>query len=247
MTRAHRGLVLLLALLCGALTVATALTASWVRASADDLSAAAFREALHPATQVQVTYTSVRADDVPEGAADEVAAAVAPALRTVLTPPRHAVTTIQMVPKVLPARPAEPAYLAVAGVADAADLVEVVEGRLPEPGDPVTALPPEVAAEYDGPARAAVVEVVLQEDAAVELDMPVGSWVTLSGTSYFPRGRGPAVLHVVGTVRAADPYPSPVDDVDALRAAFVSDTPELNLVRATALAADEETVLGATW
>jgi hypothetical protein len=248
MTRAHRGLVLLLALLCGALTVAVALTASWARTSADDLSSAAFREALHPATQVQVTYTAVQGDAVPPGAADEVAGAVAPALRSVLTEPRHAVTTIQMVPKVLPARPGEPAYLAVAGFPDAASLVEVVEGRMPEPGDPVTALPPEVAAEYDGPPRAPVVEVVLQEDAAVELDIPVGSWVTLSGASYYGSGQArTAVLHVVGTVRAADPYPSPVDDVDALRAPFVSDTPELNLVRATALAADEETVLDATW
>ncbi len=248
MTRAHRGLVLLLTLLCGVLTVATALTASWLSSTADDLSASAFRDALHPATQVQVTYTAVRDDSVPEGAAQEVAAAVAPALGEVLTEPRHAVTTIQMVPKVLPARPGEPAYLAVAGFPDAADLVDVVEGRMPEPGDPVTALPPAVAAEYDGPARAPVVEVVLQEDAAAELDVPVGSWVALSGASYYGSDQArTAVLHVVGTVRAADGYPSPLDDVDALRAPFVSDTPELNLVRATALAADEQTVLEATW
>ena len=249
MRRTDRGLVLLLVLLCGSLTVAAALTSGWLRTSADDMAAASFRDALHPATQLQVSYTAVRGtDEVPADAAPAVEDAVAPALREVLAPPRHAVVTIEMVPTVLPARPGQPSYLGIAGLPGAEGLVEMVEGRWPEPGDPVTPLPDEVAAEYDGPAAVPVVEVVLQEDAARELDLPVGSWVTLSGASYYGSDReAPAVLHVVGTFRAAQAYPSPLDDVDALRTPSVSILPELNLVRATALAADEETVLGATW
>lgn len=244
---ADRGLVLLLVLLCGCLTVAATLTSLWLRSSADTMAAAAFDDATHPATQLQVTYSGVGVTEVPPGAAQEVAAAVAPTLRTVLTGPRHSVVTTEMVPKVLPARPAQPAYLSVAGHPDAEAVVDVVEGRMPEPGSPVTALPDDVAAEYDGPARTAVVEVVLAEPAATALEMPVGTWVTLSSPAYQGEVVRPAVLHVVGIFEAADPYPSPLDDVDALREPSVSILPELNLVRATALAADEETVLGAQW
>lgn len=246
-TTADRGLVLLVAALSSGLIVAATLTALWLRTSADDMAAAAFADAGHQATQLQVGYIGVRAESVDDDAADEVAAAVPDTLRSVLTEPRHAVTTTQMVPTVLPRRPGEPAYLAVGAVADVESAVEVVEGRRPDPGDPVRALPPAVAAEYDGPTETGVVEVMLEESAAVELDMPVGSWVALSGQSYFPRNDRPATLHVVGTFRAADPYPSPVDDLDAVRRPFVSDTPEFNLVRATALAADESTVLAARW
>ena len=99
---ADRGLVLLLVLLCGCLTVAATLTSLWLRTSADDMAAAAFDEAPHPATQLQVTYAGVGVTEVPPGAGDEVAAAVAPTLRAVLTEPRHSVVTTEMVPKVLP-------------------------------------------------------------------------------------------------------------------------------------------------
>ena len=105
-----------------------------------------------------------------------------------------------------------------------------------------------MAAEYQGAARTAVVEVALEVSASRELEMPVGTWVTLSGPSYQGPTRVPnAVLHVVGTFRAADAYPSPVDDIDSVRKPSISILPELNLVRATALAADEETVLQAKW
>ena len=244
---ADRGLVLLLVLLCGCLTVAATLTSLWLHTSADTMAAGAFDDAPHPATQLQVTYSGVGVTEVPPGAAQGVAEAVAPTLRSVLTAPRHAVVTTEMVPTVLPARPAQPSYLSVAGYPDAAAVVEVVAGRLPEPGSPVTALPDDVAAEHDGPARTPVVEVVLERSASAELGMPVGTWVTLSSPSYQGEVVRPAVLHVVGIFRAAEPYPSPLDDLDALRKPSISILPELNLVRATALAADEETVLGAQW
>ncbi len=247
-TRADRGLVLLLALLCGCLTVAATLTSLWLRTSADTMAAAAFDAAPHPATQLQVSYAATPAGRVPEDGSSRVEAAVAPALREVLGDPRHAVVTIPMVPQALPARPAEPAFLSVAGLPDRDALVDLVDGRMPEPGSPVTRLPDEVAAEYDGDPDTAVVEVLLEESAAAELEMPVGSWVVLTGSSYRgPQAEPNAVLHVVGTFAPTDDYPSPVDDVDTLREPAVSDTPELNLVRATALAADEQTVLQAQW
>ena len=245
---ADRGLVLLVVLLSASLTVAATLTSLWLQTSADSMSRAAFSSAPHPATQLQVTYSSTRARTVPKAGSAEIDAAISPGLRDVFEEPRHAVVTTEMVPKILPAQPAEPAYLSVAGVPDVDQHVEIVSGQMPRPGDPVTSLPAAVAAEHDGDPRTAVVEVALEVSAARELEMPVGTWVTLSSPSYQGTQRVPtAVLHVVGTFRAADAYPSPLDDVDALRKPSISILPELNLVRATALAADEETVLQATW
>ena len=49
--------------------------------------------------------------------------------------------------------------------------VEIVDGRLPRPGDVARRLPPPVAAEYEGPRTTAVVEVMVQEEAASEASM----------------------------------------------------------------------------
>ncbi|MGZ5399116.1 MAG: hypothetical protein ACXWDM_03815 [Nocardioides sp.] len=247
-TLADRGLVLLVVVLSASLTVAATLTSLWLRTSADSMSRDAFTSAPHPATQLQVTYASTPARTIPGGGSAEVDAAISPDLRDVFEAPRHGVVTTEMVPKILPQQPAQPAYLSVAGIPDAGQHVEIVSGQLPRTGDPVTTLPSAVAAEYDGDPRTAVVEVALEVSASRELEMPAGTWVALSSPSYQGLQRVPtAVLHVVGTFRAADPYPSPLDDIDALRKPSISILPELNLVRATALAADEETVLQATW
>ena len=64
---------------------------------------------------------------------------------------------------------------------------------------------------------------------------------------YNPDPSRPAMIRVVGTYRAADPHPSPLDDVTNARRPAISVEPEGNLVRTTALAADEETVLRAGW
>lgn len=246
--RPDAALVALVALLCAAVTGCAVLAAGWLRTSADDLAARTFAEADHAATQVQVSWVGVEdADRVPPDGADLVDAALPPALRGAYHRPRHVVTTLEMVPKVLPARPGEPGYLAVAGFPDADALVRVVEGRMPRPGSPTRRLPAPVAREYDGPSRAPVVEVVLEESAAEVLDMPVGTWVSLSSVRLRLDGDRAAVLRVVGTYRPRGQYPTALDDVTTARRPAVSVLPEYNLVRATALAADEETVLGAGW
>jgi putative ABC transport system permease protein len=241
-------LLALVALLCAAVTVCAVLAAGWLRASADDLAAATFAGAGHSATQVQVSWVGVEgAERVPPDGADVVDAALPPALRRAYDRPRSVVATLEMVPKVLPARSGEPAYLAVAGFPDAGGLVDVVEGRMPRPGSPLRQLPAPVAREYDGPARAPVVEVVLEESAAEALDMPVGTWVSLSSVRMRLDGDRAAVLRVVGTYRPRAPYPTALDDVTTARSPAISVLPEYNLIRATALAADRETVLGAGW
>jgi hypothetical protein len=245
---AERGLVLLVALLCTLVVAAAAGTALWLRTSADELASQLFADAPYPSTQVQVAYDDVTDRAVPPGGGEEVARAVAPALRETLAAPRSAVVTTEMVPEVLPPRPGQPSYLSVAGLPDAESLVEVVRGRMPRPGSAPQELPPEVAAAHEGRRSAVpVVEVVLEVSASRELEMPVGSWVELGSPSYQGVFEPPAVLHVVGTFRPSGAYPTALDDVDTLRRPSISILPELNLVRATALAADEATVMEARW
>lgn len=245
---AERGMLLLVATLATFLIAAAAGTSMWLRTSADDIAAQVFGEAPAPATQLQVSYGGVRAEEVPPAGGREVDAALPGLLRDHLEEPRSHVVSPQMVPESLPARPGQPSYLLVAGLTEADRLVDVVEGRMPEPGT-TGPVPDDVVATWeDAPRRPGVVEVVLQEKASRELELPVGSWVRLGSTSY-QRSPGPLppLLHVVGIFRAADPYPSPLDDLDSLREPSISDLPEFNLVRATALAADEETVVAAQW
>ncbi|QZY28874.1 FtsX-like permease family protein [Nocardioides coralli] len=255
--RADRGLVLLVAVLCTCLTVAATSTAWWLRTSADDMAAAVFADAGADARQLQVAYQEVSDPRLPATAGDALVAAMPTTARSAFGPPRPAVITPDMVPKVLPPRPSAPAFLSVAGFPDLTGLVEIVEGRMPDPGSPRRALPDEVGETYNpfadadyvppDPTRTAVVEIVLEETAARELRMPVGSWVQVSSSSLTFDRQQSAVLHVVGTFRPAGPAPTALDDADSARRPSISRTPEFNLVRATALAADEETVLGATW
>lgn len=244
---ADRGLVLLITALCACLTVAAAGVSVWLRTSADDMAAAAFRGANPLATQLRVTYAETPDLGVPPTAADGLARSVAPRLREHLAPPRHVVGTPEFVPKALPARSGEPAYLAVAGLPDLRDQVELVDGRWPSAGSAERELRPEVAAAYDGPGTVPVMEVVLEVSAAEELDLPIGTFVELTGISYTGLSNLNPVLRVSGTYRAARPFPSALDDLDTARKAAISVQPEFNLVRATALAADDATVLGAGW
>ena len=128
------------------------------------------------------------------------------------------------------------------------DLVETVRGRLPRPGSPVHPLPPDAAAEYDGPDRVHLVEVVLHERAADLLGIAVGSIVDVNPVRYGgPADRLPTLLHVVGTYRAGSPERSALDDADFVRRPAVLEVPDLFIVRAAALAADDLTVLDAGW
>lgn len=241
-------MLLLVAALATFLVAAAAGTSLWLRTSADDIAAQVFGEAPAPATQLQVSYEGVRAEEVPPAGGREVDAALPGLLRDHLEEPRSHVVSPQMVPESLPARPGQPSFLMVAGLPEADRLVDVVGGRMPAPGTTGPVPDKVVAAWDDAPRRPAVVEVALQGEASRELELPVGSWVTLGSTSYQGApGPPPALLHVVGTFRAADPYPSPLDDLDSLREPSISELPEFNLVRATALAADQETVLAARW
>ncbi|WP_208542856.1 hypothetical protein [Nocardioides euryhalodurans] len=244
---AERGMVLLVTSLCTLVVAAAAGTGLWLRSSADDLAASLFESASYGSTQLQVTYTAVTNDALPPTVSDRVEEALAPPLAAFFDPPRALAVTTEMAPDRLPRRPGEPAFLSVAGMTDPEPLVDVVEGRLPRPGSAVRTLPPRIAASYDGPADSAVVEVVLEESAAVEMELPVGSWVALDSPTYRGDVAPPAVLRVVGTFRGADPAPTALDDVTALRKPNISVQPEFNLVRATALAADVDTVLGAPW
>jgi putative ABC transport system permease protein len=246
-TKADRGFVLLLAVLSAAITVAAGGSSLWLRETSDDLTRRVFAEATYSARQLQVYYSSVQNGEVPPEATAEVAAAVSPALDALYAEPRHAAVTPDFAPVVLPRRPGAPVFLTVASMPGVVDEVEIVDGRLPRPGDVARRLPPAVAAEYDGPRTTAVVEVMLQEDAAAEASMPVGTWVEQSSLRYSPTDERPTLVKVVGTYRAAHPHPSAVDDITNARVPAISVEPEGNLIRTTALAADEATVLRAEW
>jgi hypothetical protein len=252
---ADRGMVLLLVLLCASITLGSAGASLWIRSTADDLAAQLFEDALHDATQVTVTYTEVGSPRIPSDGAEAVERALPPVVREAVSAPRHAVVTSEMVPKLLPPEPGWPAFMRVGALTGLADHVELVAGRMPRPGSEQQQLPPETARSYaetivpgERPPRTVqLVEVVLEVSAARGMEIPVGSYVGLAATSYDDMAVRPAVLHVVGSYRAAAPYPSPLDDIDTARKPAIDITPDSNLIRATALAADEATVLSATW
>ncbi|HEX6149314.1 hypothetical protein, partial [Nocardioides sp.] len=246
-TRADRGFAVLLSLLCAGITLAAAGTSLWLRETSDELTRRVFAEATYSATQLQVHYTSVANGEVPPNAADEVAAAVSPALDALYAEPRHAAVSTDFASVATPRRPGPPVFMTVASMPDVENLVKVVEGRMPRSGDTERRLPPEVAAGYDGPRTTTVVEVMLQEEAAAEGKLPVGTWIVQSALRYAPPTERPALVRVVGTYRAADPHPSPLDDVTNARRPAISVEPEGNLIRTTALVADEETVLRSPW
>ena len=153
-TRADRGFALLLdAALRRDRRRDAAGSSLWLRDTSDDLTRRVFAQAPYSATQLQVYYAAVENGEVPPTASDEVAAAVSPALDALYAEPRHAVVAPDFAPVVLPRRPGVPAFVSVASMPDVDGQVELVEGRLPRPGDAERRLPPEVAAEYDGPPR----------------------------------------------------------------------------------------------
>ena len=166
-----------------------------------------------------------------------------------------------MVPTVLPDRPAVPSFVTVVGLPGLDSLVDVVDGRLPEPGVttvPLADLPPPAQDAYlaklgldrdDGLPLpdVGIVEVVLEETAAAEMNVEIGDLVALSALSF---GRGvdpPSVLRVVGTYKAAAAFPTPLDDADTAREPAIDPTPDARTVRASAVAADPGTVLQGTW
>ena len=259
-SRADRGLVLLLALVCAAITVGSTSASVWLRTTADDLARELFQEALHPATQVKVTYFGVTDPYIRPGAAEQVDRALLPGVR------RRA--------RGAAARGREPGDGAAgaaarpgrAGVPDRGVAARTsmtwsrsrrVGCRSPgarsgscRPGSREAyqeAIDPELFGLDREPGEAEVVEVILETSAAREIGCARADWVALSATRFQGEEVVTAVLHVVGTYRAADPYPSPLDDIDTARTPTIDPTPNARSVRATALAADEDTVLGATW
>lgn len=252
---AHRGQVLLLVVLCACLVTGAAAASTWLRTTADDLASQVFGSDFARA-QVKVDYLDVPASTVPAGGTARMQAALPPAIADVVTPPRHSVSSPEMVPKPLPQKTGLPGFATVAALPNLADLVEIRAGRLPRPGHPVVSLPGDIAAGYRANnlptgmyprGKAEVVEVILEVSGAEALDVGVDSYVALGATSYNYQGVEPAVLHVVGLYRPAAPYPTPLDDLDTGRKALIDPTPNAASVRFTALAADEATVLGGTW
>lgn len=248
-TTADRGVVTLVGLLCTFIVLGTAGAGAWLTDTADDMAGQVFAGAQYPARQLQVFYTEVTETEVPADAANSLDRALPPALDRLLAPPRHSVVTTEAVPHALPRRNTDsPAFITVAGFPDARSLVHIVEGRFPRPGVREVRLSPEAAAAYDGPRRAPVVEVALERRAAKLMNLPVGTYVNLTARGFRRYGDEPlAILRVAGTYDAATAYPSPLDDVDNARGPAVSTLPEFTLVRTAALAADDRTMLEATW
>jgi putative ABC transport system permease protein len=248
-TAADRGVVALVALLSALIVLGAAASATWLRQTADDMAAEVFEEAPHPARQVQVLYNEVGDEQVPADAGATLEQTLAPSLRALLGPPRHAVTTTEAILEALPKQPRySPSYLSVVAIPDARSMVDVVRGSFPRPGVSTEVLPAELARSYDGPREVAVVEVALERRAAEELQTPVGTYLDLVPMRY--RGVRPderTLLRVSGVYEAAVAYPSPLDDVDNVRRPAISTLPEFTLVRAAGLAADDETVLQAAW
>ncbi len=248
-TRADRGVVALVALLSALVVVGTAVGSGWLRTTADEMAAAAFAEAPYGARQVHVIYAEVRDGDIPADAAGTLTGALAPDLAALLRAPRPSVATTEAVMDPLPKEPQySPSSLVVAAVPDARDHLEIVAGRYPRPGTTEVRLPRRLAVTYDGPRRVPVVEVALERSAARAMDVGVGDYLDLVPRRYSPDAPDRlAMPRISGLFEATTPFPSPLDDVVNLRRPAISDLPELTVVRAAALAADEATVLQAPW
>lgn len=246
-TVADRGVVALVALLSALLVVGTAVASGWLRTTADEMAAEAFREAPYPARQVHVVYAEVRDSDIPAGGAEALADALVPDLAALLRPPRHSVSTTEAVMEPLPKEPIySPSYLSIAAVPDARDHLRIVEGRYPRPGTTDVLLSRRLTEGYDGPRRVPVLEVALERSAARAMDLRVGDHLDLVPRRYTPDAPDRLVMpRISGLFEATTPYPSPLDDVGNLRRPAISEMPELTVVRAAALVADEATLLQA--
>lgn len=243
------GVTVLVVVVCTLVTSLATLLSAWLGATDDAMAGEAFTSEGYRARQLQVYYSAVTDSEVPADAADRLHASLPPAVADVLRPPRSSVSTMPGIPQTVPRTYiGATAYLTVVGIPGSEDLVETVRGRLPRPGSPVRSLPAASAAEYDGPGRVHLVEVALHERAADLLGIEVGSILDVNPIRYGgPGGPLPTLLRVVGTYRPAGPERSALDDADFARGPAVTEVPDLFIVRAAALAADDLTVLGATW
>lgn len=246
-TLADRGVAALVATLCAFIVLGAAGATGWLRLTADDMAAGVFAEARHQARQLQVYYSEVSEETVPDDAGQVLAASLAPSVRAMLEPPRHVAVTTEAMAETLPRQPVySPSFLSVAGFPQAQDLIDVVEGEFPRPGRNRTLLPRAHSSTYDGPRRVWVVEVALERRAARAMDAHVGTYIDLVHRFRVdPDDR--TLLKVSGLYAPAAAGPSPLDDVNNARRPAISTLPEFNLVRSAALAADDETVLQATW
>lgn len=243
------GVTVLVVVVCALVTSLATVLSAWLGATDDAMAGEAFTSEGYRARQLQVYYSAVTDSEVPAAASDRLHASLPRAVAEVLRPPRHAVSTLPGIPQTVPRTYiGATAYVSVVGLPDDEGLVETVRGRLPRPGSPVRPLPRDAAAEYDGPDRVHLVEVVLHERAANLLGIAVGSIVDVNPIRYGgPGGPRPTLLHVVGTYRPAGPERSALDDADYVRRPGVTEVPDLFIVRTAALAADDLTVLGASW
>lgn len=243
------GLVALAVLVSALVTVLATGLSAWLRSTDGAMAAEAFTADGFKARQLQVHYSGVTDQSVPANAGLRLHDALPPAVAEVLRTPRHTVATQPGIPQTVPrSYIGATAYVTVVGAPGAMSLVEPVRGRLPKPGSPVRALPAEAAAEYDGPARVHLVEVTLHERAADVLGIRVGSIVDVNPVRYGgPGNLRPTLLKVVGTYRATGAERSLLDDADFVRKPVVIEFPDMFVVRAAALAADDLTVLGADW
>ena len=248
-TVADRGVLVLVSVLSLFIVVGTAAASAWLHTTADTMAADTFGQAPHTARQVYVYYAEVRDSEIPADAAETLDAALAPDLAELLGPPKHAVVVTEAVVEALPKQPQySPSFLSVAALPDARELVRIVEGSYPRPGTTEVVLPRRLAATYDGPRRVPVIEVALERSAAEAMDIGVGAYLDLVPRRYSPDApERLTVPRVSGLYEATAPYPSPLDDLDNLRRPAISELPELSVVRAAALAADEQTVLQAPW
>lgn len=243
------GPTVLVVVVCTLVTLLATLLSVWLAETDEAMAVEAFTSEGHQARQLQVHYSAVSDREVPAGAARRLHDSLPDAVADVLRRPRHTVSTLPGIPQTVPRTYiGATAYISVVGLPGSEDLVETVRGRLPRPGARVHALSAEAAADFDGPDRVRLVEVVLHERAANLLGIAVGSIVDVNPVRYAGPGDAlPTLLHVVGTYRAADAERSALDDADFVRRPSVTEVPDLFIVRAAALAADDLTVLGARW
>jgi len=251
-TQGHPWLFAIVTALCTLLVAGSAGAAGWLRLTADAMAEQVFDGAAYPARQLQVYYAGVGGGQrIPRDADERLSSALPASVRALLEPPRPAVVVDEQVATALPRPSPYPIYLSVAGLQSVDAHVDVVAGRLPRPGARLVRLPPRLPdaqrEEYEGPKRVRIVEVLLSRAAADAMQVSIGTYLDVSNlfTPGF-EGRLP-LLQISGLYEAAEPYPTPLDDVDNARGPAVSDFPEFPFVRATALTADVATVLQTPW
>lgn len=253
---ADRWLLVLLALLVGAVCALAAGSGAWLRVTADQMFTRLYSDAPRPAKTLRVRLSGLSNDELRASDSAEfgrrVASWLPEPLPRALGAGRVAVSSPRFTPAPITGGPVGiRRELSVASYPNLDELVRWTAGRPPRPGLSHGAIPPQITRSplTPGFARIDIVEIGLTEEAAEALRMPVGTYVAVGRRPVSGPGSRFSVvtmLKVTGIYEPTVAAPSRLDDLSFVREPTIIPG-SIDTVLATALAANTGTVIDAVW